>query len=182
MLPALEALRTASWLRGHSDEGTTLNISLLAGGDAFNKVPGLATASLMYRLAEPAKATIARVEEILAPFHVVIQDAEVDAAGLAEPGQLVLDWHKAAASDPVEPIDVLPGHPCGVAAFGTDLPYFKWQPQKRFLVGPGNILQAHKDPVGGDRMRGEWIDKNSQEAGARLYRELIRRTSSAQEV
>lgn len=182
LLPALEALRTASWLRGHSDEGTTLNISLLAGGDAFNKVPGLATASLMYRLAEPAKATIARVEEILAPFHVVIQDAEVDAAGLAEPGQLVLDWHKAAASDPVEPIDVLPGHPCGVAAFGTDLPYFKWQPQKRFLVGPGNILQAHKDPVGGDRMRGEWIDKNSQEAGARLYRELIRRTSSAQEV
>lgn len=177
LLPALEALRTAPWLRQQSDAGTTLNISLLTGGDAFNKVPGLASASLMYRLAEPAKTVIHRVEEVLAEHGVRMRTTEVDDPGEAEAGELVLDWHRAAASDPVEPIDVLPDHPCSVAAFGTDLPYFEWQPQQRFLVGPGNILQAHKDPIGGDRMRGEWIDKASQEAGARLYRELIRRTS-----
>ncbi|MCH2101672.1 MAG: M20/M25/M40 family metallo-hydrolase [Planctomycetes bacterium] len=178
LLPALEVLRAADWLRGHSDEGTTLNISLLSGGEALNKVPGLASASLMYRLTEPVSVIMARVEELLAPFEVRVQDNEVDAPGLADPGQLVLDWHRAAVSDPVDPIDVLPGHPCGVAAFGTDLPYFGWQPRARYLVGPGSILQAHKDPVGGDRMRGEWIDKNAQEDGARLYRELIRRVAA----
>ena len=66
-----------------------------------------------------------------------------------------------------------------MAAFGTDLPYFGWEPRLRYLVGPGSILQAHKDPVGGDRLRGEWIDKNAQEDGARLYLELIRRVASA---
>lgn len=178
LLPALEALRAASWLHQHSDAGTTLNISLLRGGDAFNKVPGLASASLMYRLAEPARQVIARVEELLAPFEVRTRDTEVDDLGEAASGELVLDWHRRAASDPVEPIDVLPDHPCSVAAFGTDLPYFDWQPQQRYLVGPGDIRQAHKDPIGGDRMRGEWIDKNAQEDGARLYRELIRRVAS----
>lgn len=179
LLPALEILRKADWLHRHSDNGTTLNISLLSGGEAFNKVPGLASASLMYRLSEPASAIMARVEESLADLGVRVQDALVDDPGQAEAGELVLDWHGAAASDPVAPIDVLPDHPCAVAAFGTDLPYFGWEPQQRYLVGPGSILQAHKDPVGGDRMRGEWIDKNAQEAGARLYRELIRRVASA---
>lgn len=178
LLPALEALRTAPWLRHHSDEGTTLNLSLLEGGDAFNKVPGSAACTLMFRLAEPAAQVARRAEELLAAFDVVVREAEVEGDAFRAPaGQLVLEWHPVAVSDPVEPIDVLDDHPCGVAAFGTDLPYFRWQPEKRFLVGPGSIKQAHKDPVGGDRMRGEWIAKSAQEDGARLYRELLRRVT-----
>jgi len=177
LLPALERLRTAPWLASRSEQGTTLNISLLQGGDAFNKVPGQASATLMYRLSEPAQTIMSRVEEALQEFDVLVRDGEVDIAGSVGSDALVLEWHRSAACDPIDPIDVLPDHPCSVAAFGTDLAYFDWQPQRKFLVGPGSILQAHKDPVGGDRMRGEWIDKNAQEAGARLYRELIRQLS-----
>jgi len=165
LLPALEALRRAPWLAQSSAEGTTLNISILEGGNAYNKVPGYASASLMFRLAEPATQIIAKAEGCL---------AEMPGGG----NDLQLEWHRAAACDPINDIDVLPDHPCAVAAFGTDMSYFQWQPQKKFLVGPGSILQAHRDVVDGDRMGGEWIEKSAQEQGARLYRELIARTAS----
>jgi acetylornithine deacetylase/succinyl-diaminopimelate desuccinylase-like protein len=164
LLPVLEALRRAPWLASSSADGTTLNISILEGGNAYNKVPGTAAASLMYRLAQPAAQIIQLAEECLA----------------ACPGKadgLQLEWHREAACDPIDSIDVLDGHACAVAAFGTDMSYFNWQPQKKFLVGPGSILQAHRDVIGGDRLGGEWIEKSAQEQGARLYRELIARTA-----
>ena len=77
LLPALEALRSASWLKQHSDAGTTLNISLLQGGDAFNKVPGTASASLMYRLSEPANvsfSTNSLLVQVLAHFMCLLSD------------------------------------------------------------------------------------------------------------
>ncbi len=159
LLPVLERLRRASWLAQHSAAGTTVNFAMLEGGNAFNKVAGAASAHMLFRLAEPAVEVIRRTEESL---------------GLLPDG-VHLEWYRAESSDPVDGIDVLPDHPCGVAAFGTDLPYFDWSPQRKFLVGPGSIQQAHRDVVGGDRQRGEWIDKNAQEDGARLYRELIER-------
>ena len=163
ILPALEALRTAPWLAKQSDAGTTLNISMLSGGDAYNKVPGSASACLMYRLDQPAQTVVDLASEILAPHSA--------------DGNLSVDWHLASACDPARGLDSLPKHPCGVAAFGTDLPFFRWQPQRKYLVGPGSIHQAHRDVIGGDRMGGEWIEKSSQEDGARLYLELIKRNA-----
>lgn len=157
ILPALEALRTADWLARDSADGNTVNISSLRGGDAFNKVPGEASATLLFRLAEPAPAVRARADALLR----------------AACPDLQIEWGDGYSSDPVARIDALPDHPTGVAAFNTDLPYFGWQPQRWYLVGPGSILQAHRDPVDGDRERGEWIDKQEQEAGAFLYLELI---------
>jgi acetylornithine deacetylase len=164
LLPALELLRTAPWLAQSSDDGTTLNLSMLTGGNAFNKVPGTASASLMYRLDEPAQNIVSRVNEMLEPL-------------LAE-SALNLDWHHDAACDPYFGMDHLPDHPCGMAAFGTDLPFFCWQPQRKYLVGPGSIHQAHRDVIGGDIQGGEWIAKSAQEDGARLYLELIHKTAT----
>jgi acetylornithine deacetylase len=163
LLPALETLRRASWLADHSERGTTVNISLVRGGDAFNKVPGEASATLLFRLAEP----VASVRERAA---AVLRGASPD---------LEIVWEDEVASEPIERRDTLPGAPTAVAAFNTDLPYFGWTEARRYLVGPGSIHQAHRDPVGGDRMRGEWIDKSSQEDGARLYRRLIEVESRA---
>ena len=163
LVPALEALRTAPWLHRDSAKGTTVNLSLLRGGDAFNKVPGTAGATLLFRLSEPMAVVKRRAEELLATR--------------APEARLV--WELDAASEPVEHIDALPGCPTGVAAFNTDLPYFGWQPKRRYLLGPGSILQAHRDPVGGDRMRGEWIVKDEQEKGAALYRRLLEQELNA---
>ena len=157
LLPALEALRRADWLAGHSEEGSTVNIAMLSGGDAFNKVPGEASAVLMFRLAQPVAEVRARADALLRA---------------ASPG-LAVTWEDAMASEPLDGLDALPGAATAVAAFNTDLPYFGWTPGRRYLVGPGSIHQAHRDVRGGDRRRGEWIEKSSQEEGARLYRRLI---------
>jgi acetylornithine deacetylase len=157
LLPALEALRRAPWLARGSGEGTTVNISLLRGGEAFNKVPGEASAVLLFRLAEPVALVRDRAQELLLA---------------ASPG-LEIVWEEEMASPPLDGLEALAGHPTGVAAFNTDLPYFGWKACRRFLLGPGSIHQAHRDPVGGDRMAGEWILKSEQEAGARLYRRLL---------
>lgn len=157
LLPALEAIRRAPWLVGHSEEGTTVNISLVRGGDAFNKVPGEATACLLFRLARPVAEVRARADAIL---RAAAPDLDVV-------------WEDEMASGPLTGLDALPDAATAVAAFNTDLPYFGWAPSRRYLVGPGSIHQAHRDVVGGDRLGGEWIEKGAQEDGARLYRRLI---------
>jgi hypothetical protein len=132
-------------------------MSLLEGGEAFNKVPAVATAVLLFRLADPVAEVRRRAQATLES---------------AAPG-LVVQWEDATASERVEGLDAPPGAPTGVAAFNTDLPYFGWSPRRRFLVGPGSIHQAHRDPVDGSREEGEWIRKADQEEGARLYLRLI---------
>lgn len=157
LLPALEALCAEPWPARSSEEGTTVNISLLRGGEAFNKVPSEASAVLLFRLAEPVAEARDRAQALL----------------LGASPELEIVWEEEMASAPLTGLDSLPGHPTGVAAFNTDLPYFGWSACRRFLVGPGSIHQAHRDPVGGDRMAGEWIEKARQEEGARLYRRLL---------
>lgn len=163
LLPALVALRNAPWVASNSEAGTTLNISMLSGGDAYNKVPGEASAALMYRLDIPAAQVIRQADEILRPWTA--------------DGGIRMDWHAAHGCDPVHGLDSLPDHPCSVAAFGTDLPFFRWQPRRKYLVGPGSIHQAHRDVIGGDWMGGEWMEKSSQEDGAQLYLELIKKNA-----
>jgi len=163
LVAMLEALRTAPFLARRSAEGTTVNLSLLRGGDAFNKVPSSASAMLLFRLAEPAAGLIPKVEALL---------------GRVGPDVRIC-WETAGACDPIPEIDALAGFPTGVAAFGTDLSFFGWNPRRRYLVGPGSIFQAHRDPVPGDPRAGEWILKREQEEGARVYRELLRRETGA---
>ncbi|MFQ5749902.1 MAG: M20/M25/M40 family metallo-hydrolase [Planctomycetota bacterium] len=159
LVVALEALRTAPFLVRRSEEGTTVNLSLLQGGDAFNKVASSASAMVLFRLAKPAAELIPKVEALLGRLSPEVR----------------ICWEIAGACDPIPEIDALEGFPTGVAAFGTDLSFFGWNPRRRYLFGPGSILQAHRDPVPGDPQAGEWILKREQEEGARLYRELLRR-------
>jgi len=163
LIPALEVLRTAPFLVRRSAEGTTVNVSLLRGGDAFNKVAASASAMLLFRLAEPAADLIPKVEVLLARVSPEVR----------------IRWERGQACDPIPAIDALSGFPTGVAAFGTDLSYFGWNPVRRYLAGPGSILQAHRDPAPGDPQAGEWILKREQEEGARLYRELLRRETGS---
>lgn len=155
LIPALQALQQASWLAAASSKGTTLNISLLSGGDAFNKVPGRASASLMFRLSEPATKIRVQTEECLQDFEV----------------QLCWDdFH----SECISHLNYLSGQPTGVAAFNTDISYFGWETERCYLLGPGSILQAHRDLIAGDLMAGEWMSKRSQEEGVARYLNLLR--------
>ncbi|KAA3608109.1 MAG: M20/M25/M40 family metallo-hydrolase [Planctomycetota bacterium] len=162
LLDAAQSLRQAPWLADASDRGTTLNLSLLEGGDAYNKVPRQASLALMFRLDQPAEQIRRRTEAVLAPWAPEVR----------------VEWSLESAADPLHDLDTLAGHRHGVAAFHTDLSHFGWQARRRYLVGPGSIHQAHRDLVGGDRMAAEWISKASLETGARLYAHILEKETA----
>lgn len=163
----LQALWTAPWVKTHSDEGTTVNVITNQAGDADNKIPALAQATLMFRCAQPVATIKKKVAAILRNVE----------NGLPSPRtrkpHFELKW-QAAANDPITGLATLPDFETGHAAFNTDIAYFGWKSCQTFLVGPGSILQAHKDLKGSDWLNGEWISKEEQIAGVNIYLQLVR--------
>lgn len=155
---AIEAIRSASWVKNRSAEGTTVNVVIKEGGDAYNKVPGFARAGLFFRLSEPMAVIRSRIEH-----------------GLQLHGDTRVEIQWLGGNDPVTDLQVVEGFETGVAAYNTDIAHFGWAGCRTFLFGPGSIAQAHRDFRGDAWEDAEWIDKREMRRGAELYVQLVRR-------
>lgn len=168
----VQRLRQAPWLASDSARGTTANVTIQEGGAAANQVPATARATFMFRCAEPC-AKVRRA------FERTLQEARAD---LKLPPELSahyeLRWD-AAANDPVTNLATLPGFDTATAAYNTDIAYFGWNKARTFLLGPGSILQAHRDLRNDDWLSGEWISKQEQIEGVELYKRLVREVTGA---
>jgi len=161
----LQALWNAPWLAKKSSDGTTMNATIVHGGDADNKVPGLAHARLMFRCAEPGAVLKKRIANLLQE-----EEAKLPAANRPH---FELHW-EAAETDPITDLASLPGFETAAAAFNTDIAYFGWKTCRTYLIGPGSILQAHRDLKNEDWSNAEWISKAEQVRAVDLYKKIVK--------
>ena len=168
LITVLSAIRNADWVKDDSSEGTTVNIILKEGGHADNQIPAFAQARLMFRCAEPCELIKQKVRQLVDRVAT-----RLGASKIGEP-HFELNWG-AAQNDPVSMLATIPGFETGTAAFNTDISYLGWKKCKTFLVGPGSILNAHKDLNGGNWLQGEWILKENQLKGVEIYKKLVKR-------
>ncbi len=162
----LDALWKSSWLKNESEQGTTMNVTMLKGGDIDNQIPAFAKTRLLFRCAEPCSVVKEKTIHCLNNIEKTLPEFRKNKS------HFELSWD-AAQNDPLANLATLPGFEAGTAAFNTDISYFGWQKCKTFLVGPGSILQAHKDLKDNDWKNAEWISKNEQIAGVKLYKKLV---------
>jgi len=167
LLDLLSEIRAAEWLANDSAAGTTVNIILNRSGLADNQIPDSASARLMFRCAEPCSIIKERVEEITAGVRARPQRPEADHP------HFELRWDPKQ-SDPIASLATLPGFESGTAAFNTDIAYFGWHGCKTFLIGPGSILNAHKNLNRANWLEGEWILKDEQISAVELYKKIVR--------
>jgi len=122
LLNILERLRKTALPSDDELGDTTLNISMLSGGDRYNVIPDSAGASVMFRVSTST-------EEIDSLLRDAVGDSgEIKLINKSEPQRLV----------PV------PGFEQRIVAFGSDVPYLtNWG--ERLMIGPGSIHDAHTD-------------------------------------
>ncbi len=162
----ISRLLDAPWIANDSQAGTTVNVIILEGGSADNQVPGLARAKLMFRCAEGYEEV---KRKVLATFAAA--NAELPVSSTPEEHCELL-WDPAA-NDPVTSLATLAGFDTRAAAYNTDIAYFGWPNTRTFLLGPGSILQAHRDLNGDNWLDGEWILKQEQITGVEVYKRLV---------
>jgi len=161
----LSEIWSTDWLAHRSENGTTVNVTMQNTPTFDNQVPALTKVRLMFRCAESCKEVQRKLEKTLS-------EAEQKLYSSLSGKNYDLQWLQGS-SEPVTNLQALPGFATGVASYNTDIQYFGWSDSKTFLVGPGSILQAHRDLRNGDWQPGEWIDKNEQIAGVELYKALV---------
>jgi len=98
----------------------TFNIGIFRGGEAFNVVPAMATATIMIRTIETRPATEARMRALVG------DRAAMKVLGGTNPHFM----------------HVVEGFETTVVSFGSDVPYLG-NLGKPLLIGPGSILDAH---------------------------------------
>ena len=163
----LNRLWQADWVARKSDEGTTVNVTILEPSGPDNQIPGRARVRLLFRCAEPTHHVEKKVLALL-------QEVSHRLPALAgEKPHFEVEWDPAR-NDPVTHLATLPGFDSGTAAYNTDIAYFGWKSCTTFLLGPGSILQAHTDLHGDDWLSAEWILKEEQIRGVELYKRLVR--------
>lgn len=162
---ALQTLWKASWLVNDSSAGTTMNATILHGGDADNKIPGWAHARLMFRCAEPCAVLKKRIVALLQELEKKLPSSNRL--------HFEVQWDPAE-TDPLTHLASLPGFDTAAAAFNTDIAYFGWKKCRTFLIGPGSILQAHRDLKNDDWSNAEWISKAEQVQGVELYKQIVK--------
>jgi acetylornithine deacetylase len=143
---------------------TTLNIGLIKGGEAPNIVTPAACATAFYRTTISADAIKKRVEAIFSDFNRKKYHA-------ACPENFSWRWTNLA--DPLTDVETVPGLKTAVIAFGTDIPFFGWRKARKFLLGPGSVLLAHK-PTPKNPIDGEYILKSEMVEAVELYKKLAR--------
>lgn len=125
MVPALYGLLTAEYPYSEKYGNTTINIGKMEGGVAANVLAEEATASIAIRIADGPPEDIEKLvrgvlnatgEEFDTEFHYGYGPVYID-------------------SD-------VPGFEKIVVNYGTDIPNLKGD-HKRYLYGPGSILEAH---------------------------------------
>ncbi|CAM9486510.1 unnamed protein product [Laminaria digitata] len=122
LIEVLHALKHHKWPSSEELGKTTLNIGLVEGGQAANALAESGEAVAMFRL-------IGAPEEVLNVVEAVAM----------EHGCLIEVISKNA---PVS-LEVLPGFEADVAAYNTDIAYFKLKSGQALLYGPGSIHHAH---------------------------------------
>lgn len=146
MVSVLKQFQDESWPSSEELGSTTLNVGLLEGGQAANALAEHSSATIMFRLTTDPSVIISRVQEILEGTGVALE---------------VLTMNSPTR------LSTLDGFPIGVAAYNTDIPYFKLKPSaKAFLYGPGSIHHAHS--------RDERITLREMEAAVEGYKSIIR--------
>ncbi|KAL8781352.1 MAG: hypothetical protein Q9194_000443 [Teloschistes cf. exilis] len=128
LIPALLALDNLQLPFSDKYGDSTLNIGKMVGGEAGNVVPASAYADIQVRMA----AEKPEVSQEL----IVNAVKEVD-------GDLGMDfWSKGYG--PVEIDHDVPGFETQTVNYGTDIPWLDGD-HKRYLYGPGSIMDAHSD-------------------------------------
>ncbi|CAM9763878.1 unnamed protein product [Choristocarpus tenellus] len=146
LVAALDALKRHPWPVSEELGETTLNIGLMKGGQAANALAEHAEATLMFRLTEAPEGILETVRGIVENDHhcsveVISQNAPVS-------------------------LEVLPGFESDVAAYNTDIAYFKLKSGQALLFGPGSIHDAHS--------RNEKIGVSEMRAAVGLYQRIAK--------
>ena len=125
IIPALYGLLQAEWPSSEKYGNTTLNIGTINGGVAANVLPAEAEAKILIRIADGEPKDIEKI--VRETLDKTGEEFELE----VRPGY-----------GPV-PIDSdVPGFETIVVNYGTDIPNLKGK-HKRYLYGPGTILEAH---------------------------------------
>ena len=125
IIPALYELLQAEWPSSEKYGNTTLNIGTINGGVAANVLPAEAEAKILIRIADGEPKDIEKI--VRETLDKTGERFELE----VRPGY-----------GPV-PIDSdVPGFEKIVVNYGTDIPNLKGK-HKRYLYGPGTILEAH---------------------------------------
>ncbi len=162
----LDRVWQAPWVAKESTQGTTVNVTFRASRGADNQVPAEAGARLMFRCDRPC-------EEVKDALVKLVREVEqkLPPRERGEP-HFRLAWDPSQ-NDPVTNLQTLQGFATGSAAYNTDIAYLGWRKARTFLVGPGSILQAHRDLSDDDWSGAEWINKKDQIAGVEIYKRLV---------
>jgi acetylornithine deacetylase len=151
LLDALERIRAAE-LGSHPLLGpATVNVGRIGGGVARNVLAPEAWAELVFRLVGPPEATEQRIASCL------------EAAG-GGPAQRRLSLEVMTRMSPTF-TSGMEGFPETVVAFGTDIPFLR-DVGNPFLIGPGDILDAHTE--------GEKVSRLELMSGAAIYERMVR--------
>ncbi|CAO1596530.1 hypothetical protein XANCAGTX0491_000370 [Xanthoria calcicola] len=128
LIPALLALDNLQLPSTDKYGNSTLNIGKMAGGQAGNVIPASAYADIQVRIAggEPEE----------------LQGLIVDAVRRIDERLKVRFWSKGYG--PVNIDHDVEGFETMTVNYGTDIPWLDGQ-HKRYLYGPGSILDAHSD-------------------------------------
>lgn len=128
LIPALLALDNLQLPSTDKYGNSTLNIGKMAGGLAGNVIPASAYADIQVRLAggDPEES----------------QDLIVDAVRRVDERLKVRFWSQGYG--PVNIDHDVEGFETTTVNYGTDIPWLDGQ-HKRYLYGPGSILDAHSD-------------------------------------
>ena len=122
LLDILGRIRSATLPADPELGETTVNISMLTGGDRYNVIPDSAGAGLLFRVSTATDD----VEQIVSDSVKGL--GEFTVVNKSEPQKLVK----------------IPEFEQGIVAFGSDVPYLtNWG--ERLMLGPGSIHDAHTE-------------------------------------
>ncbi|CAN0261775.1 unnamed protein product, partial [Hapterophycus canaliculatus] len=122
LVEVLHAIKHAAWPSSEELGETTVNIGLIEGGQAANALAEASEAVVMFRLIGEPEEVLSVVKDIAAEHGCVVEVISKNA--------------------PVS-LEVLPGFEADVAAYNTDIAYFKLTKGRALLYGPGSIHHAH---------------------------------------
>ncbi|CBJ29901.1 conserved unknown protein [Ectocarpus siliculosus] len=122
LVEVLHAIKHRAWPSSEELGETTVNIGLVEGGQAANALAEASEAIVMFRLIQEPEGVLDAVKAIAAEHDCAVEVISKNA--------------------PVS-LEVLPDFEADVAAYNTDIAYFKLPKGRALLYGPGSIHHAH---------------------------------------
>lgn len=160
----MRSIEQSEWLSRNSGNGTTVNVTILPVAHVDNQIPAEARLRLMFRCVESC-------DQIKTKFEYELKSIAGQMGDKCS-RHFELQW-LPGSGEPISNLATLPGFETGTAAFNTDIAYFGWNSTRTFLVGPGCILQAHRNLHGTHWQGAEWIAKSAQIEAVTLYTKLV---------